>query len=527
MSKTVEPVVIVRKEIRIPPGSKYSPGVYTIHGPQKCNHTLRKRPIHLKKCTAYDDKEVVKVQERNGVRKYVVPSQEPSVYPKIMSKKEFEYFEKQGYNVPKEELDKAIAAAEKEKERLTKESMARKEAMRKMDMKRGPKGAKLDEIEAEARKRTIHLLERAYNLKIEQEEEIQKCNRLILETKCRAIRDAQIAEKKLIEKELADEEKRLNEMMENERRWAIKLEEEKEKEEAAKRSQFAKVLKEQIEENEGQRILDFERKQEESRLINLKNIAWQQEEMMKLQNKEAENSRIRQELAEGNEQLKHFKDMEREESRIIELRIQEFQREKQERERKIAEEQRLATLRKEREKETVAAQAQQAQDLQAQIDELNAARVQEQVEREWRQKEKEEALKRAETQKTLKLAREEQIHNKRIMQAMEIEQERREFARILKVQKEAFCSEMKEREKKEKEAAKHRSEILRQVNQKERERILARQKMLEEGAMIREEAEIRKKKLREAMERKCREMSDNKVPKIYIDEVRRMMEEIQ
>jgi len=109
-------------------------------------------------------------------------------------------------------------------------------------------------------------------------------------------------------------------MMEDERRWAIKEESRKEQKEAAKRLQFAKILKEQIVENEEQRILEFERKQEESRLINLSNIAWQQDEIEKLRNKEAENARVRQELAEGNEQLKHFKAMEQEENKIIDLR---------------------------------------------------------------------------------------------------------------------------------------------------------------------------------------------------------------
>lgn len=109
--------------------------------------------------------------------------------------------------------------------------------------------------------------------------------------------------------------------MEKERRWAIKEELRKEQEEAAKRMQFAKTLKDQIVENEEQRILEFERKQEESRLINLKNIAWQQDEIEKLRNKEAENAKVRQELAEGNEQLKHFKAMEQEENRIIDLQL--------------------------------------------------------------------------------------------------------------------------------------------------------------------------------------------------------------
>lgn len=123
-----------------------------------------------------------------------------------------------------------------------------------------------------------------------------------------------------MERELLEEEKRLNDMMEDERRWAIKEESRKEQEEVAKRLRFAKILKEQIVENEEQRVLEFERKQEESRLINLSNIAWQQDEIEKLRNKEAENTKVRQELAEGNEQLKHFKAMEQQENKIIDLR---------------------------------------------------------------------------------------------------------------------------------------------------------------------------------------------------------------
>lgn len=94
---------------------------------------------------------------------------------------------------------------------------------------------------------------------------------------------------------------------------------------------------------------------------------------------------------------------------------------------------------------------------------MNAARVQEEVEREWRQKEKEEALRKAETQKSLMEDREKQINYKRIMQAIELERERREFEKIVRVQKEAFCREKKELEEKQRQALIHRSEILKQV----------------------------------------------------------------
>lgn len=73
--------------------------------------------------------------------------------------------------------------------------MARKEAIHMMDLKRNSykKEGRMSDIEEEARQRTMHLLERANKLKLEQEDEIKKCNKIILETKCRAIRDAQVS----------------------------------------------------------------------------------------------------------------------------------------------------------------------------------------------------------------------------------------------------------------------------------------------------------------------------------------------
>lgn len=111
-----------------------------------------------------------------------------------MTKEEYECLKERNRVVTEEERLAAAEAAEQEKERLIKESVERKEAMRKIDLKKGrlDKDPKTKEIEEEARKRTMHILDRAQNMRLEQEEEIQKCNRFILETKCRAIRDAQV-----------------------------------------------------------------------------------------------------------------------------------------------------------------------------------------------------------------------------------------------------------------------------------------------------------------------------------------------
>lgn len=52
---------------------------------------------------------------------------------------------------------------------------------------------------------------------------MKTANRLIMSTKCHAIRDAQIVEKKQIIKELENEERRLDRMMEDERRHALRV----------------------------------------------------------------------------------------------------------------------------------------------------------------------------------------------------------------------------------------------------------------------------------------------------------------
>lgn len=113
----------------------------------------------------------------------------------VLTKEEYEQFRKCNGPTTKEDRVADLKAEAEERERLIKESMERKEEFRKLDKNRPrEKCAELIEIEEEVRKRTQHVLDRAQNMKLEQEEEIQKCNRIILETKCRAIRDAQVNE---------------------------------------------------------------------------------------------------------------------------------------------------------------------------------------------------------------------------------------------------------------------------------------------------------------------------------------------
>jgi len=73
---------------------------------------------------------------------------------------------------------------------------------------------------------------------------------MILNAKCHAIRDTQLLEKDIIKKEQKQEEKRLDHMMEIDRRNAMAIEEEIEKKRKEEKLVGAMKIMEQIEENE-------------------------------------------------------------------------------------------------------------------------------------------------------------------------------------------------------------------------------------------------------------------------------------
>lgn len=100
------------------------------------------------------------------------------------------------------------------------------------------------------------------------------------------------------------------------------------------------------------------------------------------------------------------------------------------------------------------------QDLQQ---EITALRIQEKVEKEWKLREKEEALEAARNEMLLKLSREEQVKEKQIMLALEIKRDKEQLDKFASIQSQAISNELKDRNRKQQEAIYYRNEILKQV----------------------------------------------------------------
>ena len=108
--------------------------------------------------------------------------------------------------------------------------------------------------------------------------------------------------------------------MEQERLRGINEEKRKAEEKILKQEEYSKNLKDQLIMNEEERLLDLERRREETRLINLNSIVQQEAELERLKNRANESEKLKKELYECNERLKHFKAMEEEENRIMDIR---------------------------------------------------------------------------------------------------------------------------------------------------------------------------------------------------------------
>ncbi|KAJ1526643.1 hypothetical protein ONE63_008228 [Megalurothrips usitatus] len=478
-------------------------------------------PRKLQKPATYG-KEVLTLKGPDMVRKLVVPGPEPNVHPIYFDKAEFCRLAKQSKVLTSAEKLNHQEAAEATRKRLEKESMERKERLKAFEKHR-VKGVRLAELEADAERKAAHLLARAKELQQESQDEVKSANRLIISTKCHAIRSAQIAEKQLIHKELVEEEQRLDKMMEQQRMVGLKEEEKRKEEEALKNQRYLQSLLHQIQENETGRIHAAERKDEESRMMNEAAMQVQLEELQAYRNKLEEQARTRQYLSQVNEQLKYFQDLEREEKRQAELKVQKFMADKAAREAALEEELKKSKLAKELEIARLRAAQERMSDLKAQQDELKALRTQDEVEREWRRKEKEEALKKAKEEQQLKKAREEQISHRRSMQALEIAREKQQFERIVRSQRTEAERERLEQIRRQSGLEAYRTALLEQINEKEKERISMRKLKYQEGEALRAEEEMRKKELNHTMKRKLEELRANKVPETYIKEIQRQL----
>ncbi|KAG6451656.1 cilia- and flagella-associated protein 45 [Manduca sexta] len=495
------------------------PRCYQLHRPSQCRlkFPITKRPIH--KCEA-PKHEYTLVPQIGGWRSLLVPKSEPNFYPAVMHKAEFDRLRSQAKIVTQEEQIQAMHAQEAAIQKAAKESELRKQMLK--DSLRTQPGAESGtgaDPELEGPDQAAHTMSRAEVLRADNMQGPRLCNRIILASKCHAIRDAQIVEKDLIRKELDEEQRRLDSIMEENRQVAVVRAESEEERRHQLRLQNLAALKEQIKAHETAKIMEAERIEEESIRVNQANIAMQIDEAQKLKEKHERQAKLKEMLDQGNAELLFYKQLQNEEERIMDVRITNFIKQKQAREAKARAEAEAIKAAKQKGIDHIAKAQKAEQELKEELERIRNLKIQEDVEREYRRKERDAAIKRNKEMKQLHEARVQQIKDIHRLIAREIAKDEQSFNNAARQNEEFIQKEKQLDDKRKARVEQHRQEIMKQINDKERSRAELREKIHNEGVALRMEQEQQDKYERNVIKQKVAAMRQQKVSEKYVKEV--------
>merc|ERR1719506_2023599 len=185
---------------------------------------------------------------------------------------------------------KSATAAKEQKARERKEKMLELEAQRKLAIPPS-------EIEQQKLAEKAAMLSAADRQMAEELDDVKKMNQMMLYSKVVTIRDAQLNEKKTIQKERLEEERRLDTVMEVERLKALKMYEERESRRKEDQKNGAQVIINQMRERERERVRQLELQDQEREAMLRQNDAMKSDELKEVVMKKEAGKKLLEEVA--------------------------------------------------------------------------------------------------------------------------------------------------------------------------------------------------------------------------------------
>ena len=337
----------------------------------------------------------------------------------------------------------------------------------------------------------------------------------MLYAKVVTIRDAQLSEKKTIQKERLEEERRLDTIMEVERLKALKMYEERESRRKEDQRNGAAVIINQMRERERERVRQLELQDQEREAMLAQNEEMKVEEVRQSIAKKEAGKKLLEEVAASNAEQIELKKREKDKEIDEERRVAMYIREREQREKKRMQEEEAVKAEKERETARLRAQQEKMADKQAELDQLRAKRAAEEAERQWRKQQQLAAEREATILASLDEAREAQKLEKERRLIEQAQQEKEEFDRILRVQREAESAEATAKSKKLHASQEHMMELQAQILMNAEVRKKNRMDFLDEGVQQRANMEAGRLKLESIKADKLRTLTTAGVPNKY------------
>lgn len=370
-----------------------------------------------------------------------------------------------------------------------------------------------EEVEREQARQTD--LEKARLKMDETYDEVKAMNRVILEAKCVATREAQRMERRRQKEEDFAYDRRMDTLMNEEAEKAQQMYLERERVRMEEQRRNAAIIKDQLRERDLERVRRLERHQQEQEAMTRHiEVLHQEEHAEKLRRQEAA-LRLMEEAAIANAEQIELKLKQREMMMDEERKVAEYVKQKEAREEAYAEQQKKIRHEKEMEVARLRAKQERAQDKKAELDELRAKRVQDAYIREELRKEKETAERAAAMQADLQQARLQQIEDKRLEKLQVREMEAEELDRILTVQKISREQELERQARTRRLQEENSLALLKQMMEVEERRRRERQEEIEEGNQLQRQIRERKAALEIIRDRKLEELEQLQVPEKY------------
>jgi len=408
----------------------------------------------------------------------------------------------------------AAGAAAEAKQAAAAKAAARKEKMRRLEEERKQKVAP-SEMELKRQQDKAAVVSAA-DMKLNEElDDVKKMNQMCLYSKVVTIRDAQVHEKKVVEKERQEEERRLDTIMEIERLKALQMFEEREARRKEDSRKGAQVIIDQIAARERERIRRVELQDQERLALIAQNEDMKKEERQQMVLKVEAGKKLLNEVALSNAEQIALKKRAASEEKEEERRIAAYIRDKEMREQEHHMEQERIKAERERETAKLRAMQEKMKDKQAELDALRAKRAVEEAERTWRKKEREEVERQITINETLGRAREAQKLEKERRLIDQAQQEKEEFDRILRVQREADSLEKEEKSRKSRELSSHQEELQAQIMMNSEVRKKDRMNFLEEGKELSQRMQADRTMLESIKQSKLEKLHSAGVPQKY------------
>jgi len=403
----------------------------------------------------------------------------------------------------------------------TQRNNSRKKRMQEYEKNHRQRESELTDAQREEMAEKAQIINNAKQKLDDEKDDVKHMSSMMKYAKCVTIRDAQILEKRQMQQAQAEEDRRLDLMMEVDRIKAIKLQTETDRVRAIERRQGARVIITQIQEREKQRIRQQEIREQEAKVmlehIRLQEVAAEE----KARQKVLAGKRMLREVLHANEAQAAMKLTRKQEALEEDRQIAEYIKQKELREQAAEAEAKRIAADKEKEIARLRSLQEKAQDRQSTIDELRAKRYQEQKDRAARDKQLAAARKKQAVLKDMAQAREDQMRMKLEKMSAQALLEREEYYRVLDHQRAKIAQDDEIKAQQSRARIQHREALLEQINEHETAKSQARARFLDEGARVAQARASEVKRLEKVKASKIAEMKAAGVPDKYLSELHR------